>query len=95
MSPSKFSTELDSKITGFLLDDTPSLSACSRVSKYHRVIAEPHLYKDIVFKHYQNYEIRSLSITRLDPPSVALHIKRFTLADQRATEQQIYAQTAL
>ena len=77
----KLSTELDAKITNYLLDSTPALSAFSKVSKYYRKVVEPYLYKNIVLKEYHDHTLKRLFFTLLDRKNLALHIQSVTIVE--------------
>lgn len=77
MSFAVLATELDTRIISFL--DQSSLSKMSRVSRYYRRIAVPHLYKHIRFVNYNWVAIKWLSLVLAFQPALAMHIKSFTL----------------
>lgn len=74
MSLQALPTEMDEQILGHL---APSdLSTMSKVSKYHRKIAEPLLYRTITLWDDRSINIRSLLLTLLSRRDLALHIRR-------------------
>jgi hypothetical protein len=58
------------------------LHAMSRVSKYYREIAEPIIYRDLVFDSDHYFRIGMLFLTILDRPDPALLIKSVRLIDE-------------
>jgi len=85
MSLSELPTELDAKIIEFLhaADDRQAVSSMSRVSKYYRQLAEPFLYRDLVFRAADEIRIKRLLITLLVETELAKHIRSFSLSDHR------------
>lgn len=81
MSLDKLSTELNAKITTYLVGDIKSLSALSKTSKYYRTVAEPHLYKEVAFNNQETWQIWCLLRTIIDRGNVALYIKSLALKD--------------
>jgi len=79
MSLGELSTELDCAIVSFLEDDKRALSAFSKVSKYYRAIAEPHLYQALGFKSVEWESLTRLLLTLIKREDLALHITIFTL----------------
>jgi hypothetical protein len=77
----KLSTELDSKIANCLDGDTQALSAFSKVNKYYRIVAEPYLYKDLVFHPDDDVPLKRLLLTLLHRKELALHISSVRLDD--------------
>lgn len=77
MSMGMLSTELDNNVAQHLV--IKELSALSRTFKYYRALAEPHLYKDVLFSTEQIYRIWFLLCTIVQRPSLAEHIRSFTL----------------
>jgi hypothetical protein len=73
------STELDEMILGYL--DPLALSALSMTSKYYRRIAEPHLYKNLVFYVEDAYGVFNLLFNLVNRQELAQHIQSFTLLD--------------
>ena len=74
----RLSTELDENILWRLVE-RKDLNAMSQVSKYYRKIAEPFLYKDLVFDEDQYFRITVLFLTIVRRPDLAKYIKRVTL----------------
>jgi hypothetical protein len=70
----KLSTELDSKIANCIVGDTQALSAFSKVNKYYRMVAEPHLYKDLTFHASEYVPLVRLLLTLFHRKELALHI---------------------
>lgn len=79
MSLSALSTELDTKIVLYLANDTPALSAFSKISKYYRGVAEPYLYKDIVLIDQDDHTIKQLFCTLLARTQLAHQIRSITV----------------
>jgi hypothetical protein len=75
----KLSTELDSKIAKCLAGDTQALRAFSKVNKYCQVVAEPYLYKDVVFHPDDDVTLKRLLLTLLRRKEFALHISSVRL----------------
>jgi hypothetical protein len=74
MSLQALPTELDEQIIGHLVQT--DLSTMSRVSKYHRKMAEPLLYRAIALWDDRGINIRSLLLTLLSRSDLALHVRR-------------------
>jgi hypothetical protein len=74
MSLQALPTELDEQILGHLAQT--DLSTVSKVSKYHRKIAEPLLYRTVTLCGDRSIDIRSLFLTLLSRSDLALHIRR-------------------
>jgi hypothetical protein len=74
MSLQALPTEMDEQILGYLAQT--DLSTISKVSKYHRTIAEPLLYRTITLWDDRSINIRSLLLTLLSRSDLALHIRR-------------------
>jgi hypothetical protein len=72
-SLSSLSTELDERILAFL--DHGALNAVSKVSKYYRAIAEPHLYGDLRFNDTQVKALKALMLTVISRLDLAAHIQ--------------------
>lgn len=77
MPLSAIPTELDERIFDYL--KRKELSAVSKVSKYYRRIAEPHLYRELRFVGYRNVNAHLLLLTLLSRNDLAVHIKRLAV----------------
>jgi hypothetical protein len=75
---SSLSTELDDRILDFL--DHDALNAVSKVSKYYRAIAEPHLYRSLLFSDNQVKAIHALFLTLISCPDLATHIRLISVS---------------
>jgi 5'(3')-deoxyribonucleotidase len=60
----KLSTELASKIAKCLAGDQKALSALSQTNKYYRMVAEPYLYRDLVFHPDKGVPLKRLLLVR-------------------------------
>lgn len=78
MSFDALSTELDTRIVA-LIEDQLALSSMSKVSKYYRTLAEPHLYRDFHFHEDGKRRACQLLVTLLRRPELAVHITSLTL----------------
>lgn len=78
MSLKALPTELDERILGFL--DREDLSVISQTSQYYQEIAEPHLYRRIVFAANQNHNAWRLLLTLLSRRGLAAHIEEVEVA---------------
>jgi hypothetical protein len=79
MSLSQLPTELDSRIACYLVGDSTTLSAFSEVSKYYRVVVEPHLYSRLEFSREDEIILPRLLLTLIRREALALHVKYFKL----------------
>lgn len=69
----RLSTELDDNIARRLAKD--DLNALSRTNKYYRALAEPHLYRNLVFNTLHIHKIVFLFRTIIQRPALAEHIR--------------------
>ncbi|KAJ8108607.1 hypothetical protein OPT61_g8058 [Boeremia exigua] len=72
MSLSALPTELHIQIAQYL--QSTELSSVSKVSRYYRVIAEPHLYRYICIPAKQDVCARKLLLTLISRPDLATHV---------------------
>jgi hypothetical protein len=65
-------------------------NSVSKVSRYYRNLAEPYLYRDLVFSVYQDIKMSELLTTVLDRRELPLHTRSLTLtnADHMDSEMQ-------
>jgi hypothetical protein len=83
------STELDENIIGHL--PQAAFNSVSKVSRYYRKLAEPYLYRDLVFSIHQHISISELLTAILDRRELSLHTRSLTLtnADHVESEMEI------
>lgn len=79
MSLSDLPTELDNRIATFLIDDSPSFNALSKVSKYYHRIAQSHLYTHVVLKANDRHGLMCLCYAIITQKGVRLRIRSFSL----------------
>jgi len=78
------STEIDDNIIRRL--PRAALSFISKTSKYYRSLAEPHLYRDLIFSVHQHISIMRLFLTLTIRPELAPCIRSFVLTEDEHRE---------
>ena len=78
------STEVDDNIIRRL--PRAALSSMSKTSKYYRSLAEPHLYRDLIFSVHQHISIMRLFLTLTIRPELAPYIRSFALTENKHKE---------